>query len=121
KAMVVIFTDGGWGANNQNTARFPRLFVDIWANPTRNPDKSVQMKDADLKIESVYLAIDKYLHLVDTSLPNGLSVMWGTATEISNRTGVRIINSSRQGEPVLSPAFGDEGALMGRVEYHVQI
>lgn len=119
--MVVITSTNGWGANDHNTARFPVLTIDIWADPTRNPDRSVKRKDADLKIEAVFLAIDKYLHLTNKSVPGGASVMWGTATEIANRTGQRIIESSRQNEPELSPAFDDEGALMGRFSYNAQI
>lgn len=121
EVMVVIYTEGGWGANDHNTARFPVLIVDIWADPTRHSDNSVRRKDADLKIEEVYLAIDKFLHLVNKSQPGGSAVVWGTASEIANKTGVRIVESARQNEPSLSPAFDNEGALMGRVRYNVQI
>jgi len=120
-SMIVITSTTGWGANAHNTARFPTLFVDIWSDPTRNPDNSVKRKDADLKLEKVYEAVDKFLHRVSNSEPGGRSVMWGTATELANRTGLRIISSVRKGEPEINPAFNDEGALIGRIRYDVTI
>lgn len=120
-SMIVITSDSGWGANDHNTARFPILYVDIWSDPTRNPDNSVRRKDADLKIEDVYEAVDKLLHRVNNSEPGGKSIMWGTEEELEARTGVRIISSTRQNEPDIRPAFDDEGALIGRIRYDVSI
>lgn len=119
--LVVIYTEDGWGANQHNTARFPTLVIDIWADPTRNPDRSVRWRDADLKAEAVYLAIDKHLHRVSNSEPGGASVIWGTAEEIANKTGVRIISSSRVNEPSSRPAFDDQGAVIWTVRYDVSI
>lgn len=120
-SMIVLTSPGGWGANDHNTARFPILYVDIWSDPTRNSDLSVRRKDADLKLEKVYEAVDKFFHRVSNSEPGGLSVMWGTAEELETRTGLRIISSTRQGEPDISPAFDNEGALVGRIRYNVSI
>lgn len=121
KCMIVITSTEGWGSNDHNTARFPILVVDIWADPTRNPDMSVKMKDSDLKIEAVYAAVDRRLHRVDGGQPGGGSIFWGTPSEIAAKTGVRIISSKRQNEPDIQPAFDSEGALMGRVRYYVTI
>lgn len=120
-SMIVLTSPDGWGANNHNTARFPILYVDIWSDPTRNSDLSVRRKDADLKIEEVFQAVDKFFHLVNASQPGGLSVMWGSAEELETRTGLRIISSARQNEPEIRPAFDDEGALIGRIRYDVSI
>lgn len=120
-AMVVISVVDGWGANDHNTARFPILTVDIWADPTRNIDLSVKRKDADLKIEKVFLAMDKFLHMMNNSLPGGASVMWGTATELTNRQGTRITSSIRQDEPTIRPAIDDQGAMVGTIRYAVSI
>lgn len=120
-SMIVITSTTGWGANTHNTARFPTLYVDIWSDPTRNSDLSVKRKDADLKLEAVYEAVDKFLHRVSNSESGGSSVMWGTATELDTRTGLRIISSARQGEPEIGNAFDDEGALIGRVRYNISI
>lgn len=121
KAMVVLTVTNGWGANEHNTARFPTLNVDIWADPTRHPDRSVAEQDADVKVEEVYKAIDKFFHLVNASLPGGASVMWGTPEQIATRTGVRINSSSRVNEPEISPALNDDGALIARIRYNVSI
>jgi hypothetical protein len=119
--LVVISSTSGWGANGHNTARFPVLIVDIWADPTRDPaSHAVMRKDADLKVERVFEAIDKFLHLTHRSV-NGDSVIWGTPDQVTNRTGVRIIASERQDEPTMRPAFNDEGAIMGSVRYNVSI
>lgn len=120
--MIVVSEDGGWaGANEYNTARFPRLLIDIWADPTRNPDGSVRKKDAKKKIDAVYKAVDKCLHLVHKSLPGGLSIQWGTAEQMAERTGLRIDGSVRSGEPSYDPTFDNEGGYMARVVYNVSI
>lgn len=120
-AMVVLTVEGGWGSNQHNDARFPVLTVDIWADPTRNPDKSVKRQDADLKVEAVYKAIDKFLHLTHASTPGGGSVIWGTEEQVENKTGVRIISSVRDNEPDIRPAIDDQGALIGIVRYNISI
>lgn len=122
KCLIVVTKDGSWAsANDYNTARFPRLIIDIWADPTRNADGSLRKEDAKAKIEAVYKAVDKCLHLVNKSLPGGISVMWGTSAQVANRTGIRIDASTRSGEPEYSPTFGNEGGYMGRVVYNVSI
>lgn len=120
-AMIVISSLNGWGANEHNTARFPQLIVDIWADPTRGTDLSVLTRDADLKVEAVFKAVDKFFHQLDNSAPNGGAIYWGTATQISNKTGVRIISSKRVDEPDVRAALNDEGALIGTVRYNVSI
>jgi hypothetical protein len=120
-SMIVLYTEDGWGANNHNTARFPTLVVDIWSDPTRNPDKSIKWQDAGLKAEAVYLAVDKFLHLVDASVPGGGAVFWGTPTEVAQKTGVRVVSSSRTNEPSGRPAFDDQGAVLWTVRYDVSI
>ena len=120
--LIVISEEGGWaGANDYNTARFPRLQLDIWADPTRNPDGSVQKLDAKLKIEAVYKSVDKYLHLVDNSLPGGVFHRWGTAAQIAGGTAHRIISSKRSGEPNYSPTFDNKGGQMARLYYNVEV
>ena len=122
KAMVVISVLDGWaGANEHNTARFPRLTVDIWVDPTRNPDGSVRKKDAKIRAEAIYKVIDKYLHLVSKSLPDGSSIFWGTPAQIADKTGTRVVSSVRDGEPSYSPAFDDQGAYMATLRYNVTV
>lgn len=120
KAMLVVSVVDGWaGSNDHNTARFPRLLIDIWVDPTRNPDKSVREKDASVRAEAIYKAIDKHLHVVHASLPGGASIVWGTPMQILDKTGVRIVSSKRDAEPSYSPAFDDQGAVLATVRYNV--
>lgn len=119
--LVVISVENGWGANQHNTARFPTLVVDIWADPTRNAGMDVARYDAELKAEAVYKAIDKHFHRVDNSVPGGGGVYWGTATQIADKTGVRINSSSRENEPNYLPAFDGGGACVATVRYNVSI
>jgi len=120
EAMIVVNVDNGWGANTHNTARFPVITIDIWADPTRNPDLSVRTKDADLKAEAVYLAVDPFLHLVNANI-GGEFIFFGTPEQIANKTGVRIISSSRNDEPSYRPALNDEGAVLATVTYNASI
>ena len=120
KAMVVVSVLDGWaGANEHNTAAFPRITIDIWVDPTRNPDGSVRRKDAKARAEVIYKSINKYLHLVSKSLPDGSSIFWGTLPQIENKTGVRIVSSVRDAEPSYAPAFDDQGAYMATLRYNV--
>lgn len=122
KAMVVLFVDGGWaGANSYNTARFPRIVVDIWVDPTRSDDGSVFRKDAEERAEEIYKAIDRHLHLVHNSLPGGEFIYWGTREQIEEKTGERIVGSTRSGEPDYAPAFDNLGATIARVNYNVSV
>lgn len=64
KCMIVVNTSGAWQpANSHNTMKFPRLVVDVWADPTRNPDKSMKFDDAEDKIEAVGDELIKILHI----------------------------------------------------------
>lgn len=120
KCIIVVAYGGTWTvANEHNTLRFPRIFVDIWADPTRNADKSVQVYDADDKIEVIQNLVDKHLHLVNKSRPDGLPWIWGTAEQMSEKTGVIIDGSSRTMGPDISPISDTDGAMMGRTTYNI--
>lgn len=121
-SLIVITTEGGWGANEHNTARFPTLVVDIWSDPERDPaTNAVISQDAKLKAEAVYKAIDKVLHQVHNARPGGASVMWGTAEQITNKTGVRIVTSSRTNEPDYRPTFDNAGGVIATIRYNLSI
>lgn len=128
KALIVITHGGSWQPlNEHNTSRFPRLFVDIWASPTRLEDGTPQRDDADLLIETVWHALFPYLHTVDLGVAGtqkdavrpwegrrGYPRVWGTAVEIAARTGVTVLGSQQLGEPELSDVRDGNGARMGR-------
>jgi len=120
RCLIVVNEEDTWTTPNQhNTMRFPRLFVDIWADPTRNSDKSIKKFDAKKKIEDIQAFVDKHLHLVDSGTPSGEIYIWGTAEQIASKTGVPITGSQRLDGPTFSPISNAEGAYMGRLTYGV--
>jgi hypothetical protein len=129
RALIVVTESGGWSAaNGHNTLRFPRLYVDIWASPTRNSDGSVKEEDADDLIREIMRAISPYLHLVHGSVPSewpeffgkpGESIFWGNAEEIAAHDCPLILGSERQTEPVFSDVAGGDGARMATYVFNV--
>jgi hypothetical protein len=90
-----------------------------WADPTRNADGSVMTRDAKMKIEAAFKAIDKFMHLVHKGPSNPY---WGTLTEITTKTGVRIVDSKRaEGDIDFNPSFDNQGGYMGRVHYNITL
>ena len=120
KCLIVISEENTWTSPNEhNTLRFPRLFVDIWADPDRNPDKSVRISNAKTKIGAIQAFIDKHMHLVDPGTPQGMPFIWGTPDQIANKTGVVIVASERRDGPEFSPIANAQGAWMGRLTYGI--
>jgi len=129
QAFIVVAFDGTWQAPNEhNTARFPRMVVDVWASPTRKPDGTVQVNDADYLIEEIMDDLRPYLHTVNVDVaPDapawmgtpGQPRIWGTAAEIANRTGVLVMYSQALGEPTFSDVKDGNGARMGRYSFGV--
>lgn len=120
-SLIVVSSTGGWGANQHNEGHFPTLIVDIWSDPSRGAMNAVVSQDAEDKAEAVYLALDKFFHMVDNSAEDGGSVFWGTAEQITNKTGLRIISSTRVGEPDYRPAIDDQGGVVATIRYDVSI
>lgn len=120
KALIVVTESGSWaGANLHNTASFPRLIVDIWADPDRNPDKSVRVQNAKEKINAVHKEVKKFLHTVNMSDDEGRPIMWGTPEQIEDRTGYRIHGSQFLTGPEFYPVRDGNGAFMGTFIYGV--
>jgi hypothetical protein len=129
RALIVVTESGGWTTPNpHNTARFPRLYVDIWASPTRNADGSVKEQDADDLIREVMAAISPYLHLVHGSVPTdwpeffgkpGDFIFWGNAEEMAAHDCPLILGSERQTEPVFSDVADGEGVRMATYVFNV--
>lgn len=121
-ALIVITENNGWAQSNaHNTLRFPRVYVDVWADPTRNPDGSVRVQDADDKIDAIQRKVMKYLHLVDMGGPNGMPVCWGTAEQMATFTGSILSSSSKNQDPVYSDVRDGDGARMGTATYDMAV
>lgn len=135
KAMIVVADGSGWmSPNEHNTARFPQIFVDIWASPRRKDDGSAADYSADTRIEEIFDAIRPYLHTVNMSVPGnpttaptlpylgrpGSPRFWGTPEQIQARTGALVISSQQLGEPDFSDVRDGNGARMGRYRFGIQ-
>jgi predicted metal-dependent RNase len=119
KAMLVIQMDNGWTAPNpHNTMKFPRIYVDVWADPDRNKDGSVKKSNADDKIIKVQDAVMKFLHTVSMNM-HGKPIVWGTAAQMKTYTGVIINGSAKTTETVFNDVTDGGGARMGSSVYGV--
>lgn len=120
-SMVVISQSGQWAPPNEyNTQRFPRVFIDVWSDPTRNPDMSVRMDDADEKIDAVHALISKHFHTVSMHM-NGLPIVWGSEEDIAEGRGVYVSGSSRQQESDYNDIANGNGGRMGTAVYGVNL
>lgn len=77
---AVIRQAGGWaGANITNTMRFPRLVLEIWADPLRDSMGNItEPGETYRRIRDAYNVLDKRLHR-----PQGGDQMWGSVRTIS--------------------------------------
>lgn len=103
KCAIVLHTIGSWSAPNEyNTAKFPRLQIDIWGDPTRDPSTNAPTTpDAKQKVQDIFDALDPWLHQVT----NGWMI-WDD---------LRVISSKRSSEPIYSPIADSGGLLNGGV------
>lgn len=121
RCLIVVSEDDEWTSPNpHNTMRFPQLLVDIWADPTRNPDRSVQRFDAKDKIEEIQALVDKHFHLPDPGTRFGVPHIWGTAEQEATKTGLVIAGSERRSTQT-SPISDSEGSWMRRITYAVNV
>jgi hypothetical protein len=135
KALLVVSDSGTWQTPNpHNTNRFPAIYIDVWASPTRNDDGSVKMDDAEDLIEKIMAALMPVFHTVNVDVPGrtgaplvpylgrpGYVRRWGTAAEIASGKGVQVLHSELLGEPVYSPVEDGNGALMSRCRFGLSI
>lgn len=122
RALIVITQAGSWQTSNpHNTMKFPRIRVDVWADPDRNPDKTPKEYDADDKIQEVFKHIDSFLHTVNLDEPGGKTRIWGTASEVATKSGVTILSSQRlDGDIEYFDVADGNHARMGTMYYGVK-
>lgn len=130
KCAIVLFEDVPWSdPNPHNFAEFGTLVVDIWADPTRKSDKSVRFSDAQDKIKRVAKIIARNFHLVHPSVPTGAPAylgavgmprIWGTAAQVTARTGLTIVSSVQSGGPEFAPMSNNPEGWRGRYRFNVQ-
>lgn len=104
---AVIRHDGGWGAPNpHNTMRFPRITLEITADPIRDAGNNVVSPgEARRRIIRAYEVIDAHLHR-----PQGGTQWWGQ---------IRTTGCMRLGEPSVDPVADGSGLIRLQVGYGV--
>lgn len=106
KVAIVVSLSSYWSQPAaSNTWDFPRLQVDIWADPDRNTDASLKTQNSKAKIFAVHNVLRKYLHNVDS--------------EVNYWDGFRILSSKCTGDPVFHPIADGNGGFMGTVYYNL--
>jgi hypothetical protein len=110
KEAAVLQVEGNWtSANNHNSARFPRLHLEVYSDPTRDANRNVVRTDAQDKALSVWEKADRHLHR-----PGGVDEFWTPL--------VRVIGSTRlDGEPTFSPLSDTDGVQVLSVYYALSV
>lgn len=131
KAMIVVSESGNYDPINvYNTMTFPRVFLDIWASPTRDTAGSPIKDDADNIAEDIFSAIKPYVHITHPAVHStspafmgrpGSFIQWGSAAEISSNTGVFIGDCTYTNGPVFTKAADGNGVLLARYTLGVQV
>lgn len=105
--VCVLTNTTGWTTPNlHNTLRFPRLGVEIYVDPIRDPDNnSIDPDEATRRAHAAYKVLDRHLHR-----PQSGEQWWGS---------VRTIACERLAEPILLLGTSIEKPLILQVFYAV--
>lgn len=103
----LLFSEGGWtGSNLYNTMRFPRLSMEIWADPLRDGQNNVtDPGEVWRRANRAYQVIDQHLHR-----PQGGRQWWGS---------LRTIDCVRMAEPTVYEVPDGDGLIRLLVSYAV--
>ncbi len=106
---AVISRAGGWaGANAHNTMRFPRIRLELYADPIRDGARNLtDPGEAWRRIEAAWDVFDSRLHR-----PAAADVRWGD---------VRTLGCLRLGEPTVYSVPDGEGMLRLQCFYGVAV
>lgn len=103
---VVVRTNGSWATPNQhNTARFPVLACDIWADPQRDGGNNVVQDDTTDKIETTFVALYRLLHL-----PAADEYLWGD---------LRVLSSLGSSEPIFYPVIDGDHMRQAMATFNI--
>lgn len=102
---LLLMNEGGWTTGNmENTLRFPRLTVNIWADPLRDNGRNASDPGEVMRRAfAVYKVVDKFLHRVA-----GPEVFFGT---------LRVITSVRATEPIIYMVPDGDGLVRCVINY----
>lgn len=91
RAAAVLSLDGGWSRpNTHNTARFPRLKLEIYADASRS-GTSISRRDAESRAWAAWEPFDRILHRTDAFVE-----VWGSG---SGDPGCRVWGSQLMTHP----------------------
>lgn len=101
-AAVVMAVRGGWATpNRHNTARFPRLQAEVYADLDRNLEGNPIVRTAEERAGDVYDALNLVFHR-----PDAKGFYWG------NDSGrLRIVSSVAGDEPTVDEVPGGDGMV----------
>lgn len=106
-SAVVVSPAGQWsGMNDYNTARFPRLRVEVFSDPQRDYAKNVTLDDTWAKINAIFEVLVKLLHVQG---------------ELLLDDGVRIHNSKAATEPDISAWTDTDGTRRGTCYFNLSL
>lgn len=109
KACIVVSDRSSWaGPNQHNTARFPALLVEVFADCSRNTKGAVAADDADRRCKQVFNSVDPLFH------------------DAANRDhewplGIRVISSLRWAELSIDDVPDGDGSVRGTAIYSVAL
>lgn len=122
KCLIVLDVYEPWASQNlHNTMEFPTVIVDVWADPTRNPDNSVKVDDAELKIDRINKVLKKHFHTANLSRPGGGFLQWGTQEQIDSGTGVWVNGSHTLDGPRYSEVANVPGVSVASYRFAVNL
>lgn len=111
----VLKQQGSWTSPNMhNTARFPRLITEFYADPDRDERQNNEFPlSAKDKILRAHVVLDRFLHFAR------MTEQWWP--DIAAPGAMRILNSSRQGELEFVEVPDGDGMMRGQVTYAVGV
>lgn len=101
---IVVRRAVGWTTpDTVKTLEYPRLIVECWADPDREPTGETAVENAIDKAYALYRAVDRVLH-------GRRDEWWGAG---GTDPGLRVISCVRAGDPVAANVMGPDPAAPG--------
>lgn len=114
RVAAVLREDGAWARPNQhNTARFPRLSVEIYADSSRDATGAIVRRDAANRARVVWERFQEVLHRVD-----GFSEIWGST---QTDPGMRVWGSQLMSLPDVDDVPDWDGGKRLQCHYGLNI
>lgn len=109
QTAVVVSSDGGWTTPNvHNTLRFPRLVVQVFADPMRDATGNTKnFPEVQRRVDVVFATVDRVLHRPQSGIQ-----MWGS---------VRTLSCARLSDPVTYSVPDGDQLLRSTFTYAVTV